>query len=241
MCVQASSDGELDLLFYLYSDYSNIQRSSDGYFINYDRMEILKISDIRITKLICQKAYYFILHYIDFKFPKYPIFIQFSIRSEESNNNIDITSSLLKSKSFTIFCPPYEQRNFYYTYNETKYVLIHYIEYARFQITENGKNVIYDKEELRLSQLFEFKKDKKYNIYYKTVNPNANKNPILFQIFNESKFFKYDFINGPMILGGFSFIYYLEIDISRYILGDNILFMFYGKRKEYFIKYQFKK
>jgi len=167
-------------------------------------MEILKISEIRITKLICQKAYYFILHYIDFKFPKYPIFIQFSIRSEESNNNIDITSSLLKSKSFTIFCPPYEQRNFYYTYNETKYVLIHYIEYARFQIIENGKNVIYDKEELRLSQLFEFKKDKKY------------KNPILFQIFNESKFYKYDFINGPMILGGFSFIYYLEIDISRY-------------------------
>ena len=85
---------------------------------------------------------------------------------------------------------------------------------------------------MNFQKRFEFKKDKKYDIYFNSLSPIN----IYFCNIDQNTFFKHDFDKGPIITY-YSFpknIY--EIDISNFSIGENIIFQ---KDQNYEIEFQY--
>lgn len=226
-------------ILYVYDDFSKIELTKKYQFKNSILRVSLSHKIIEIPDLSCGKEYYFIISIITLK--KFEKFCQFSIMSKELNNTIDISSL---SQNLTFYQRTDNEEKFYYSSNETKYALIQVFFHSKLKIVEinetNDENVIIDKQVNFFSKIFEFKKNKKYYIYYSLIN-NQHKTPIIFQLYNNSDYNIYNFNkDGPLILGTNNYVYNFEIDASDYNIGDYIVLIlgsFYGCIS---LKYQYK-
>ena len=115
-----------------------------------------------------------------------------------------------------------EIENYFYEFNETKYAFIHF-NIGNLKIKEDD-NIIFEKREESFNQIFEFKKDKKYYLYFNSFSTDSH---IHFEFYNESKFFKYNKNDNLFMLYGDYSTYYLEIDISDYNINEYILLHVY--------------
>ena len=224
---------------YLYSDSSKIEQDSDGNFINSDSNLYLNPNRknnliIYFSNLKCGKMYYFVFSYInivkDLKLFSFKFLFE-----DENSEAIDISSLFLKSKHLKF----YQAKNFMYSSNENKYILIStYDCYYNSSLTifENNKRKIYRETE-EINELFKFDSGQKYMINYKS---KCSDSPIHFEIYNEANIFKHNFNDGPIFLNANKNNYYFEIDISKYKKGEYILFLLYNFNNKIYIKYQFK-
>ena len=136
-----------------------------------------------------------------------------------------------------------QKEKLFYSSNETKYILIQLYYYSDLKIVEinetKSENVIFDETQKFFSKLFEFKKDRKYYIYYQPINIET---PITFKLYNNNIDYIYHNFNkdGPLILSSNNYEYNFEIDISDYNIGDYIVFDMFFSEPDFSIKYQFK-
>ena len=217
---------QTDGILYLYSDFSKIEQDKDFKFINYDK--ILNNYSNLITGLTCGKDYYFVnfLSLIDDE-----IFIyNFQIIIINQDENI-INLSPLLSNYFSLYPRTDNEEILYYSFNETKYVLITFNQNSKIQIFENER-IIYVNESEKFFKYYEFKENINYTITYKCLK-KVGLYSINFQFYSQPKFFKHDFKKEPAIiysdeisshfLEDFKFTF--DIDISDYNIGQ-ILFFF---------------
>ena len=239
---QITNDRLIDL--FIYDDFSKIE-ISENKFINYiSNFEITSNNPINEISLSCGKQYYFVI----FKavLTNFLEFCQFSIISEENYiDNIDI-SSLSQDSILTFYVRPNnneEKEIFFYSSNETKYILIQLYHNSYLKIVEinetESENVIFDERQEFFSKLFEFKKDRKYYIYYEPIDHIET--PIIFNLYNNIDYNYHNFNkDGPLILGTNNYEYNFEIDISDYNIGDYIVFDMFFSEPDISMKYQFK-
>ena len=211
---------------YFYNDFTKIKKDENGKYMNYTSYNGINNYDINLipfNNLICNNDYYFIIPKYNYNIAKQN-YLQISIFNDETNI-FNLSPSL--SLYYTLF-PRNKNKTetFYYCFNETKYALINYD--GLLEIKEDGK-IIYNNN----SNIFEFKKDLEYYIYYRSDSP------IYIHFYNESTFFKYNKEDFPMILYGKDNEYRFEINISDYKVGEYIIFKTYGITNWY-IKYQYK-
>ena len=209
----------------IYYDATNIEKNENGYYINYNITETITLNEqFTFKNLTCNHDYYFVIYKRIYDMDKL-YYIQFSIINEETNLfNLSPSYSLF----YTLFPRKKDQEeHFYYSFNETKYALINY--HGFIKIEENDK-IIYNNNN---SKLFEFKKDLKYNIYYKSDSP------FCIHFYNEKDHFKYNKEDFPIMLFGEKNELYFEIDISEYEVGNYILIQA-SDYTTWTIKYQFK-
>ena len=231
---QITSGSSIDL--FIYDDLSKIEISENVFINNISNFEITSINPINEISLSCGKEYYFVifnpylLNFIEF--------CQFSIINKEINK-IDI-SSLSQNSTLTFYVRPNNDKEiFFYSSNETKYILIQLYGFSGLKIVEinetEGENVILDEYNGFISKLFEFKKDKEYYIYFNSSSP------ITFKFYNNTDYNLHNFNkDGPLILGTTNYIYNFEIDISDYNIGDYIVFYMIFREDYISVKYQFK-
>ena len=211
---------------YFYNDFTKIKKDENGKYMNYTSYNGINNYDINLipfNNLICNNDYYFIIPKYNYNIAKQN-YLQISIFNDETNI-FNLSPSL--SLYYTLF-PRNKNKTetFYYCFNETKYALINYD--GLLEIKEDGK-IIYNNN----SNIFEFKKDLEYYIYYRSDSP------IYIHFYNESTFFKYNKEDFPMILYGKDNEYRFEINISDYKVGEYIILKTYGITNWY-IKYQYK-
>jgi len=215
-----------DYVLYFYDDITKIQKDEYGYYTNYTLDKIIghKTNFIPSNNLICNKNYYFIITKLNTETNENN-YLYFSIINDETNKfNLSPALSLY----YSLF-PRNRTESFYYSFDKTKYALINYDGFI--EIEEDGK-IIYKNNNTN-SKVFEFKKDLKYNIKYISYSP------IYIHFYNESKYFKYNKEDFPMILYGKENEYQFEINISDYKVGESIILKAYDYI-EWYIKYQYK-
>ena len=135
-----------------------------------------------------------------------------------------------------------KEEKFYYFFNKTKYALITFIIKSKIKIFEND-SIIYENETQNFFKIFEFKENTNYTIIYNQIVVSKGFPTINFHFYSQPIFFKHDFKNEPAIIhSNKNFIYYFDIDISGYNLGENIIFFLTGdiSQSEHSIGYQFK-
>ena len=196
---------------YFYDDFTKIQKDEKGNYINYLLRETI-ISNkpvITFNRLTCNKDYYFIIYNEDYDMDTSFSNIQISMVNDETKI-FNLSPSL--SLNYTLYPREnHKEEIFYYSFNENKYALINYN--GSIKIEENNK-IINNNTKL---DLFEFKKDLKYFIYYKS------KYPIYIQFYNDNILSQNNFAAFPMMLSDQVKINISEIDISNYKVGDYIL------------------
>ncbi len=212
---------------YFYDDFTKIIKDEHGNYMNYTSYNRINDNDknlIPFNNLTCNNDYYFIIP-SSYRYIINQNCYQISIFNDETNL-FNLSPSL--SLDYSLF-PRNKNRTetFYYCFNETKYALIKYD--GLLEIEEDGK-IIYNNNN---SNIFEFKKDLKYYIYY------LSDSPIHIHFYNESTPFKYNKEDFPMILYGNNNEYQFEINISDYKVGEYILLKTY-ENTVWNIKYQYK-
>ena len=224
------------VILYLYEDLSEIKQDENSKFINYKEIYIGIYNKIKIN-LKCENDYYFVYSVISTETQNYqfrigPFAFQIVILNEE-NKFISLSPSLSDHYSFYLK----ENSEFFYSHNETKYALIGFKDEGKIKIIENDNNTIYENKTKYYSSIIEFKKNNKY-----TIICNSTKDDSLFSVifFDEPKFFKHDFKNGPIILYQTNYDYYYELDISDYKIGENIILLSSYSSSIFKIGYQFK-
>ena len=232
----ATSDPE-DHKLYLYEELSDIMQNENEEFINFKESYRNFTYDLPIN-LKCKKEYFFVFYAFsnnnineDYKIG--PFAYQIVILNEETDI-INLSPSLSDHYSFSQL--PNKERKFLYSHHETKYALISSENDGKIRIIEND-NLIYENENIYISKVIEFKKNSNYTILYNNLPKYSSL--INFQFFNEQKYLKHDFNNGPLIVYQNNDNFYFEIDISNYKIGDNIIF-FTSKSFSLEIGYQFK-
>ena len=223
-------------ILYLYEDHLEIKQDENSNFINYK--EIYKsINREKKISIKCQNEYYFVYSVISNENQNYqynigPFAFQIVILNEE-NNFISLSPSLSDHYSFYLK----EYTELFYSYNETKYALIGFKDEGKIKIIENDNNTIYENKTKSYSSIIEFKKNNKYTIIFNNTNDYS-----LFSVkfFDEPKFFKHNFKNGPIILYQTNYDYYFELDISDYKIGENIILLSSYSSSLFKIGYQFK-
>jgi hypothetical protein len=212
---------------YFYDDFTKIQKDEKGNYKNYLLKETI-ISNkpiITFNSLTCNKDYYFIIHNENYDINIPSSNIQISIVNDETKI-FNLSPSL--SLDYTLYPREnHKEECFYYSFNENKYAFINYN--GSIKIEEN-RDIISNNTKL---DLFEFKKDLKYYIYYKS------KFPIHFQFINYKTSDKYNLSAFPRMLSEEKKEYSSEINISNYKVGDYILLKASGASK-YNIKYKYK-
>ena len=221
---------------YLYEEFKDIRQNENEEFINYKESHTIFNDDLPFN-LHCEKEYYFVFSGISKEDQNYyysigPFTYQIVILNKEEDT-INISPTLSDHYSFSQALNM--ERKYYYSHNETKYVLICSRYDGKIKIIEND-NIIYENKTEYISKVIEFKKDINYTIIY---NLTKYSSLINFQFFNEPQFFKHDFNNGPLIVYQNNKNYYYEIDISNYKIGENIVF-FISTYLSLEIGYQFK-
>ena len=224
------------LRLYKYSDISKIQQNSEGYFINFD-------SEIRLSDYLseidfeCGMTYYLVFKHSYNSEIFRPFYCQFSF-FDDILNTIDISSLFLKSRYLAFLKRTTKEEKYLYSSNEDKYLLISFSQGSNLSIIDDNNQTIYEiKADKYMTKVLEFKSGQNYIIDYNAKEHST----ISFHIYNESDIFKHDFNDMPIILNGYNYSYYFEIDISTYKKGEYILFSLYDDfSKCIFVKYQFK-
>ena len=231
---------QTDGILYLYSDFSNIKQDESSKFINYNK-HLGEYSNL-VTDLTCGKDYYFVL---SINIEGYEIVInrnQITIINQDENI---INLSPLLSNYFSLYPRTEKEEIFYYSFNETKYVLITFNPKSKIQIFEN-ESIIYENETENFFKYYEFKENINYTITYKCLEIIDTFYSINFQIYSQPKFFEHDFKKEPAIIYSHEISshyyedskYYFDIDISDYNIGENVVFFLAGY--QHYIGYQFK-
>ena len=225
------------LVLYLYDNFESIEQDKEASFVNHiDYRTISRdwqcYASELFSNLTCDKEYFFVASNAGIHISYYSTYFQIRI-VDASIDEINI--SPLLSNDFEIYQRrPREIIN--YAYNETKYAYFFFWNKAEVEILKNNTVIFYKEKEKSVSDLesIEFEKNENYTIYFE-----GNREPFMsIQFFNEPKFFKVDFKNGPIPL--YCMKYYYEIDISDYKLNDIILFKMYSLGG-YRFSYQYKK
>ena len=219
--------------FYLYNDFSDIKQNEEYEFINYN--EKFK-NNSNLINVICGKQYYIVYFVKLEEYSTRPGFsAQITILNEDENI---IHISPLLSNYFSFYQKLEKEEKFYYFFSETKYALISFItidKKSKIKIIEND-NIIYENDTDTFNKIYEFKKNTNYTIIYKAGDPIF---PINFQFYIQPKFFNHDFKREPAIIQyNNNLKYYFDIDISDYLLGENIVFYLTGRKHNF--GYQFK-
>ena len=189
---------ENTMYLYTYENYSDIEQDEDANFINYKKKYNLFGFESKsyLLDLNCGKDYYFIISIAN-KIPIYYYsYFQFLI--------VDADDDIIKlnpSISDILFIEQRQNRNheiLYYIHNETKYGLLSYGYEAKVEIYKNG-SIIFNKtsEERNYENIIKFEKNYNYTIYFEKVAEFAS---FIIQLYNESKIFKHNFQNGPILL-----------------------------------------
>ena len=221
---------------YKYDSLSDIKREENGTFSNSTPMEINSNSIIPFNDLICDTDYFFVLSTISS--PKILSKLYFQLYSililDETTNIINI--SPLKSDYYTIVPREIGYENLSYSFNEDKFA---FIIFNKGVITLKEDNtIIYENkgnDERNFQKRFEFKKDKKYDIYFNSLSPIN----IYFCNIDQYTFFKHDFDKGPIITYNSFPKNIYEIDISNFSIGEYIIFQ-KGEDFEMEFQYQYK-
>ena len=206
-----------NLILYLYENFSDILQDENSKFINYNH-NFSFYNNILITNLSCSKEYYLVIFISSV--PHYyigPYALQIVILDEKINM---INISPLLSDHFSFEQIEDNIKGYFYSYNETKYVLISNEYNGKIKVIENDNNIIFENLTY-FSDVFEFKKHNNYTIIYE---PEYYSSLISFQFYDDPKYFKHDFKKGQIILYEDNHNYFFDIDISDYKVGDNIVF-----------------
>jgi len=212
---------------YLYDNFSEIKQDEYGKFSISKYIGPFVGGGQLFRNLTCKRDYYFIILYssnnkiITTNELKTKYF-EILILKEETNINL----SPLLSDHYRIYSRKKED-SLFFSFNCTMFAYLG----GNYIIKENEKNIIdvrYRKD------IYEFKKDKKYNITFSSE--------IIIYFYVQSQFIKFDINKFPIIIyPEFTRIkkYILEIDISNYELDEYILLRYDG---DIFLnlKYQFK-
>ena len=247
LCNENSNSGTINITFQIYSEtfksinlyrydsLSDIKREENGTFSNSTPRKIISNSIIPFNDLICDKDYYFVLStksspdiFMKLYFQLYTILIL-----DEKTNTINL--SPLQSDYYSIIPRTKGFENLFYSFNEDKFAFIIFNE-GIITLKEDN-TIIYENknDERSIKKSFEFKKDKKYDIYFNSLSPIN----IYFCNIDQYTFFKHDFDKGPIITY-YSFpknIY--EIDISNFNIGEFIIFQ-KDENVEMEFQYQYK-
>ena len=230
-------DESSSLYIYIYDNYSKIEQDSYGEFINYiDELSILEPFK-KLENLTCNKAYYFVLLNRDNGRYSEPVDYQFFIL-DEINDIIQLNPSL--SNDYNFFQTSNKPMKFYYKYEKNKITLIRLIGQIKFQIFENDK-LIYNHDSFSDYKLlnYTFIKNNEYNIIFEEIfETYIDKPTIYFQFFDDEKFLKFNFTQSSLLLQG-NYEYLMEVDISKYYIGENIIFLLFSF-SEFKIQYQYK-
>ena len=232
--IKIYASSSLDI--FIYDNYSKIEQDSDGIFINY--IDELPYHDRfkKLENLICNKAYYFVLFNEEFRYNQ-PVDYQFFIL-DEINNIIRLNPSL--SSDFNFFQTSNKPMKFNYKYENNKITLIRLSGKIKLQIFENDK-LIYNHDTSRSYTLlnYTFIKNKEYNIIFEDLsNSDKERSTIYFQFFDDEKYLKYNYSQSSLLLLD-DYEYSMEVDISKYSLGKNIIFLLFSS-SGIEIKYQYK-
>ena len=222
---------------YIYDNYSKIEQDYSGSFIYYIDEMSYKNDDIKkLDYLISNKTYYFVLHNNGYN--NYPIDYQFLILGE-INNVIQLNPEL--SSNYNFFQTSKSPMKFNYIYEQNKIALIRLIGKIKLQIFENDK-LIYNhdsNEEFKILN-FTFKRDIEYIAIFEDISLSSNKKPsIYFQFFDDEEFIKPNLAQSSLLLFN-DYEYFIEVDISKYQKGENIILLIFASSNELKIKYQYK-
>ena len=235
--LQISSSNHLFTMF-LYDNYSEIVQDQKGLFKNYILDVELRKEFYSLNNLNCNRDYYLVFFFNDNSYKTYIFPLQIVILNEVTNI---INLSPLLSDYFEIIPRNINKSEIlFYCFNKTKYASIQSIK-GELLLKEDD-NLIYNNSNAGFHELFEFKKNQKYYIYYKSSSSTR----IVIQFYNESNFPKHDIMKRPIIVLG-NFSYNIEIiDISEYNIGDYIVFHTYDivttfYSYEFDLSYQYKK
>ena len=232
--LQISLDSLDNVFLFIYQSFSDICQDDSSIFLNYKWLhQIFYSSSIIIPNLICNQEYYFVFQRIRADISYYPFYTEVII-VDNSKDIIEISPDL--SDHYSIYQRTKNEEKISYSYNIGKFGLINFNNIAQLRIIENDV-IIYDNESVSFSEIIEFKENTKYIIIY---NTNYLNSPINLQFFDESPIIKYNYKNGPPQMTLYNFKYYIEMDISNFAVGDNILLYFYAKHNTYNFLYQFK-
>jgi len=218
-----------NFFFYLYDNFSEIKQEKNGMFSQNKSLVGLIGKNFNYLNLTCKKDYYFIIHYHNGNvittnelLTKY---FEILVLKEEANINL----SPLLSDHYKIY-PRKKEDNLFFSFNCTMFAYLR----GSYIIKENEIIIIDARIYSNYIDVYEFKKDKKYNITFLSE--------ITIYFYAQSQFFKFDISKLPIIIyPEFTRIkkYILEIDITNYKLDEYILFKYEG---DIFLnlKYQFK-
>ena len=229
------------LSIYVYDNFSNIAQDFKGRFINYNITEFIYKNKaiMKLNDLICKKKYYIVLLNGGYYISDY----HFTIINE-INDIIQLNPSL--SQDYSFFQTSKENMKFFYEYKENKLVSITLKGEINLTIFEND-SILYKEinENVNLIK-FIFKKNTKYNIIFEdltNIGYDAESKPSIdFNFFEENDYIKPNFNHSSFVLNSYleKDECFIEIDISKYKINENILFLLFNTQ-ETFVKYQYKK
>ena len=229
------------LSIYVYDNFSNIAQDFKGRFINYNITEFIYKNKaiMKLNDLICKKKYYIVLLNGGYYISDY----HFTIINE-INDIIQLNPSL--SQDYSFFQTTNENMKFFYEYKENKLVSITLKGEINLTIFEND-SILYKEinENVNLIK-FIFKKNTKYNIIFEdltNIGYDAESKPSIdFHFFEENDYIKPNFNHSSFVLNSYleKDECFIEIDISKYKINENILFLLFNTQ-ETFVKYQYKK
>ena len=223
------------LYFYIYDNYSKIEKDEKGYLINYNK-ELALIDYPELEKFICKQKYYLVMSIRPYK--EFPVDYKISL-IDKLTDVIHLNPSLSREYRF-ISTSYYKALNFTYKYKENKIVLIKMYEDVYLKIYENN-SLLYDHKRDERNKILKylFKKETNYKIVFGS-NHNVMRANINFQFFDENEeYIKPDFNKSSFILHS-NYEYFIEVDTSKFQLHENIIFSMFGEESKTIVKYQYK-
>jgi len=220
------------VVLFIYDNETKIEQNKEGQFINFKYKNIFSNDVKKYKDFICKEKYYFVV--VNDNINSFvPILFQLSVLDDNNNNNANLITT---SQDYTFFQRTNNTENLFYIHTEDKLALINFKGDANLKIFENDIK-IYEKNSENLLKI-QFKKNAKYNIFFKD-NSAIQKSLVFLQFLDDSKYINHNFDKSPLILLD-KYKYYLEIDISNYSLGENMLFLLYSDFGKVYAKYQYK-
>ena len=226
------------IYIYTYDNYSNIEQDESGNFKNYIWSDAFNNYGFYLRSFTCNYTYYFVIFYG--YGTNFPLKYQFIIFEDKPDNIIQINPSL--SDYFVFMKDTIHPLKLKYMYEENKIVLITLRYEMNLKIFENA-TLIYDEEAKDKDEIVKlvFKKDFEYNIIFEyTRSYFVTKKQIIFQFFEEKKYMQHNFNQSSLILLN-KYEYYIEVDLSKYSLGEDIFLYVFSNGNRYIMNYQYKK
>ena len=230
-------DADNGIRFYIYDDYSKIEQDDSGKFRNYTWGSLTCLKRFCLKNYTCNQTYYFVIFFEHARkfLPKY----QLSIFDAKSDI---IQFNPLLSNFFFFIQTTDNPMNLIYKYEKNQIVLIRFKRKCKLKIFENS-TLLYNKEQKDNYEIlkFVFKKNIEYNITFESDKDYYDYDLVTidFQFLEENNYIKHEFTKSSLIIFSNS-EYYIEIDLSNYALGEDIILLMLADGTHYSINYQYK-